>query len=260
MPGLQLSVEICSRIVRALQREAEIKLYDSLYFGDAGRAHIACKTLSRNGRLALLVHTFWFNDESRRPAPITRHFWLLVQGALCRMHNLVVLGLFDVSYGNAWVLDPRYIKFQLHEAALHFTWDTQLVEFLEGQNKLQYLQTFDRVDDAHRVVVAPAAGSLPLLQRFDGTLTVSEYILSCPLTQLQITVEEGVLEHLLDFLSRLCNVRKTLRSLSMLDLGDDIAADALDVVASICPNLMYLGLIPLPPIHVGASSSKAHIT
>ncbi|KAG6914598.1 hypothetical protein DXG01_016432, partial [Tephrocybe rancida] len=268
MPGLQLSAEICGKIVgsvgsrraaadlatlcltcKAFQREAEVRLYDSLFFADVGRAHLACKTLSTNDRLALLVHTFWFNDESRRPLPPPRQFWVLVQGALCRMHNLVNLSLFDISHANGWILDPAHVKFQLHEAKLHFTWDTQLVRFLEAQTKLQRLQTFDRVEDARRIGIALAAGSLPVLKRFDGTLMVALHILTAPLTNLQIMIEEGVVNRLSDFLPRLCvPIHKTLHALSMIDLTEGIAADALDIVASKCPDLLYIGLIPLPPI------------
>ncbi|KAG6853466.1 hypothetical protein C0991_004140 [Blastosporella zonata] len=274
MPGLQLSAEICSKIVRsvsprraapdlaalcltckAFQRESEIKLYESLYFTDVTRAHLACRTFSRNQRLALLVHTFWFNDESRRPSPIPRQFWSLVQIALSRMHNLGNLALFDVSHANSWVLNPTHIKFQLHEATLHFNWDAPLVRFLEGQKKLQRLHTFDRIEDARRIGVEPAAGSLPVLKRFEGTLMIAQYTLSSPLTHLQVTLDEGVTNHLLDFLSRLWSTHKTLRSLSIIDLTEGIAPDALHIIVSICPNLLYLGLIPLPPIHVRASLS-----
>ncbi|GLB45335.1 hypothetical protein LshimejAT787_2100950 [Lyophyllum shimeji] len=262
----QLSAEICARIVRSLgsvarrgpgdlaalcrtckafQREAEVRLYDALYLSDPARAHLACTTVSANERLALLVRTFCFTVETRRP--LTHSFWLVVKHALDQMHNLEHLVLYDSTFANGWVLEPTQIRFQLRDAKLRFMWDAQLVAFLEGQRKLQSLHTFDRLDDTNRV--PPAPGSLPLLRNFDGTLMVGMQLLDSPLTHLQMMVDREMLPSLAGLLPRLRSVHKTLRSLSLLDVPEDLVAETSAILASVCPNLVYLGLIPLPPIH-----------
>ncbi|KAF5374182.1 hypothetical protein D9615_008866 [Tricholomella constricta] len=268
MPGIPLSGEICARIVQSLgpvtrrgvpghlaalcrtckafQREAEVKLYDSLFFSDPARAHLACRTVSQNERLALLVRTFWFSYESRRPA-LPRQFWMGVQNALNQMSNLENLSIFDNTLANSWILDPTHIKFQLHDAKLRFTWDATLIQFLESQPKLQKLQTIDRSVDTDRLPLSP--GSLLALNSFDGTLMVGMHMLSSPLTHLQMLLENEVLPQFMSLLPRLWNVHKTLRALSLLELPEELVPDTLSILSSTCPNLVHIGLFPLPPIN-----------
>lgn len=267
MPGIPLSPEICSRIVRltssstrrgdlvtlcltckAFQREAEVGLYDSLAFSDPQRAHLACQTIIRNSRLGLLVHSFWFSQDSRRPPPLGRAFWVAIQSALSRMHNLEYLVLFDSTFSNSWIFDPAHIKFQLLEARLRFTWDAPLIKFLETQRGLRSLHTYDQVDEARILPLRP--GTLPTLEVFDGTLMVGLQALTSPLTHMQMMVDKDVLPHLLTILPRLSNFHKTLRGLSLLDIPEELVSKALNVVSSACLNLQHIGLLPLPPINV----------
>ncbi|KAF8073377.1 hypothetical protein FPV67DRAFT_1477565 [Lyophyllum atratum] len=264
MPGIRLSAEICSRIVqsvgvgpkrghgdlaalcrtcRAFQREAEVRLYHSLFFLDPDRAHSACRTLSHTPRLALFVHSFTL--ESRRP--LTHSFWLGVKEALEQMSNLEILVLYDSTFANGWVLNSTDIKFQLHHAKLRFVWDVPLVRFLENQHKLQTLHTFDRMEDVERLPISP--DSFPMLQSFDGTLMIGMQMLPSPLVYLQMMIDNDLLPHLMTLLPRLSKVHKTLRSLSLLDLPEELVGETLSIVSSVCPNLLALGLIQLPVIH-----------
>lgn len=270
MPGIPLSPEICSRIVRlasstarrgdltalcltckAFQREAEVRLYDALAFSDPQRAHLACQTIIQNDRLGLLVHSFWFTQESRRPPPLGRAFWITIKGALNRMHNLEYLVLYDGTFSNSWIFDPAEIKFQLRETKLRFTWDASLVKFMEGQRKLHALQTCDHMDDSNRLPLSP--GTLPLLRIFDGTLMVGMQMLLCPLTHLQMSVDTEVLPQLLILLPRLSNLHKTLRGFSLTDIPEDLACKVLQIISSVCPKIHHVGFLPFPPINVSPS-------
>ncbi|KAG5735080.1 hypothetical protein E4T56_gene20502 [Termitomyces sp. T112] len=290
MPTLALSPELQSKIVHSLSssptqttttlhalcltsksfyREAEPHLYASLSLTSPQQAYLACRTLAANKRLAKLVRAFWFNDETQNRNNghgLPRRFWEGIRSALAGMKKLQRLCLFDTELSNAWILDPAGYTtissntstiafeppFQLHEAKLHFTWDTHLVSFLSTQRALNTLQTFDIIEDAVPRLPLPE-GSLPLLQRFDGTLMVAHNILrlGCPLTNLQAAIEDGVHapEYVLGFLRRLAGVGKTLKALSVLEMPEGLAGDAVDIIVSLCPNLMYIGLVPLPPVH-----------
>ncbi|KAG5651460.1 hypothetical protein H0H81_008596 [Sphagnurus paluster] len=236
-----LSPEICARIVQAIparrgsnelailcrtckafQREAEVKLYSVLNFSDAARVH----------------------DPRQRV--LAREFWLGVQNALKQMHNLNILTMYDNTLANSWIFDSPHIKFQLHELALRFNWDAPLVRFIKSQSKLQRLQIFDYLDESCYLPLAP--GSLPALRIFEGTLMVGLQMFSSPLTHLQITFDPETQSPLPELSPRLWSVQKTLRSLSLLDITEDVVGDVLDLIASTCPDLVHLGLIPLPPI------------
>lgn len=263
MPGMPLSPEIARRIAqlsssrrgdlcalcltcKALQQEAEVTLYDVISFSEPQKAYQACRTIIEHERLALLVHSFWFAQEARRPLPLGQPFWLSIKAALNRMHNLECLVLFDSYFSNTWVFDPAQIKFQLREAKLRFTWDTSLVEFLENQPKLHILTTFDNMNDSVRVALLP--GCFPVLQVFDGSFMVGMQLMQRPLTHLQMIVdrEHESIEQVLDVLHQLSGVHKTLRGLSLLDLPEEVVSRALKIISTACPMLRHVGLIPLP--------------
>lgn len=237
---------------RALQRDAERRLYASLYLASPRQAHLVCRTLAANRRLGSLVQAFWFSDEAQH-GRLGRSFWQGIRSALVAMPSLERLCLFDGDLQNSWVLDCEF-PFRLREAKLHFAWDTHLVAFLAAQPSLHTLQCLD--PPTQDLPAAPARplppASLPALDRFDGNLRIASTILllAPPLTNLQAAVDDPARPHVLRFLRSLHTVTHTLRALSVLELPDALAADTLDILAGLCPNLVYLGLIPLPPIAV----------
>ncbi|KAG5643828.1 hypothetical protein DXG03_009605 [Asterophora parasitica] len=265
MPGVPLSGEVLARIVQSLdplhrrgairdlaalcrtskafQREAEIKLYEQLIFPEPTRAHLACRTVGQDKRLALLVRKFSFSYESRRPA-LPRLFWLGVQAALNQMHNLESLSIYDNTLSNTWILDPTDFKFQLKDANLRFKWDTHFVRFLESQPEIQRLQTIDHFE-SNRLPLAP--GSLPVLREFDGLMMVGMNLLSSPITNMQLIVVKEVMLKFLPLLPRLSSLAKTLRGLNFLDLAEEVVPEALNILSSACPNLVHIGVLPLPP-------------
>lgn len=265
MPGMPLSPEISRRIAqltslrrgdlhslcltcKAFQREAEVRLYDALSFSEPQKAHQACRTLINHERLALLVHTFWFIHEARRPVILGQPFWLSIKSALSHMHNLECLVLFDTSFSNTWVFDPLQIKFQLREAKLRFTWDASLVDFLESQTKIGVLTVFDNMSTWR----AGLPEFLPVLKVFDGSFIAGMHVVHSPLTHMQMIIEREpeVVEQVLELLPLLSHTQKTLRGFSLLDLPEELSSRALQIISTSCPTLRHVGLMPLPVINV----------
>jgi hypothetical protein len=166
------------------------------------------------------------------------------------MHNLEYLLLHDSTLSNTWIFDPGEIKFQLREVKLRFTWDERILDFLQSQRKLRLLTIFDILADLNRPELKP--GSLPLLNTFDGTIMMAMQLLSCPLTHLQMRITGDSKRHLPLLLSKLSHVHKTLRSLSLMQLHDGQAVEALATISAVCPTLQHIGLIPLPIDNVSA--------
>jgi len=156
------------------------------------------------------------------------------------------------------------------EVKLRFRWDEHVIQFLERQKKLAVVQ----VQPPEYGLLHPAAvaaltgdrtgrkinlthGSLPLLRVFDGTLEAALDVarVGAPLTNLQAVVErdstdaaEGVdpYEGLEEDLRGFMKLRKSLKSLNLCDVPEDLVGDIINVLAVACPELVYLGLLPLP--------------
>ncbi|KAH9480096.1 hypothetical protein JR316_0006693 [Psilocybe cubensis] len=261
---LALSPEICSRIValsahrrrdllslcatcKAFQRDAEVKIYTEVILAEPAQALIACETLGSNERLAQYVKSFCFNQEfpPRRlqDTNLGRPFWESVQRALIAMSNLEVLLISDSSYQNSWILDSPNINFQLQEVKLRFTWDEPIVRFLETQNSLRNIHFYYFDDSQH--VLQPQ--SLPELRVFDGSLSIGMQVMHCQLTHIQLVVDCDA-GPALSLLPRLGGLRKTLRGLSLLDISDDAALSALDIISRYLPNLIHVGLFAYPAL------------
>jgi hypothetical protein len=262
---LALSPELCGRIVelasnrrqdllalcltcKAFQREAEVRIYTQLVFTEPDKVLKACNTVINNERLAICVHTFWFNQDSRRSPPnLGQPFWSALQAALIVMPNLESLLLCDNSYANSWILDNPRIQFRLREAKLRLTWDAHLIRFLETQASLRSLHLYDPVEEVLTGVLSPNA--VPDLQTFDGSLMIGIQFLPSSISHLQLIVDCDA-DQCLDLLARFGIVRKTLRSLSLLDIPEEAALTALKIISEVLPDLRYLGLVPYPVTNV----------
>ena len=259
---LSLSPEICKRVVqhayywrdvwalcstcKAFQREAEIKLYQQLQFVDPRRVLLACDSVIHNERLALHVKCFWFNqaNDRQRPVDLGRDFWTVIQRALIAMCNIDVLFLCDRSFSNSWVLDSPAIQFKLKEAKLWSVWNAPLTRFLERQTSLQTLHFVDTLDDiTHQI----SPGALPDLHIFDGAFMVAAQLLSCPLHHLQIVIDADPDQVPLQ---RLGSLKKTLRSLNILDLPEEWSTRFLRIVCATLPDLRHIGIFPYPMLSV----------
>ncbi|KAH7913364.1 hypothetical protein BJ138DRAFT_639747 [Hygrophoropsis aurantiaca] len=256
-----LSPEICTRVVhwtrridlpalcrtsKVFQREAEIKLYSTIMCANINTTYHACESIVTQPRLGPYVRLLSIYQDQRRNQrePFPYRFWQMIQIALSKMRSLEFLLIHDPVAFNSWVLSdiPR-IPFQLREATLRFSWDLHLVKFLESQNKLRKLSILDGPEE-NAPQLEP--GSLSMLQILDGPLSIASALVSdsCPLTHIQIVLDKD--SRMLTFVPRLYIVASTLQALSMLNMPEEVALDAVETVASVCPNLRYFGILPLP--------------
>jgi len=258
-----LTPDVCGRIVRwarrsdltalclacrALQHEAEAKLYEIIMSGNVQITFRACQSIISQPRLGPHVRSFCFLPEGRRAQrEIPAQFWTTLQLALSRMRSLECLFLQDPTFANSWVLsDIAHIPFQLLEARLVFYWDTHLVKFLESQNKLKSLHTID--GPLSDPILHLEAGSLPELRIFDGPLAAAEHIIhvGSTLTHLQVVLDKNSEADVLAFVPKLVHLASSLRALSILHLPEGLTIDVFRSITKACPQLRHIGTIPLP--------------
>jgi len=217
--------------------------------GNPTIAFKACQSIADTERLGLYVRDFYIYQESSRRGhnmTLPLHFWQAVQAAFAKMHNLELLYIHDPAGVNTFILDSTRIKFQLRHAQLRLDWDQHIVDFLSTQRRLDVLQVADGPD-----ILEPhlPRDALPVLHQFTGAITVAAQLLNCPLTHLQVTCDNVASAFLDAFISSLFDVRSSLRSLSILEIPDAMAADMLRTIAISCPQLQYIGVLSFPSRH-----------
>jgi len=241
-----------SRTSKALQPAAEAILYEPVMTRDAQTFFIICRSILAAEVRGSYVRRVWFQPDTRRtPRPsvemLRLHptFWKTLQDAT-KMDNLELLVLHDPVFENAWVLNSVHHKFQLREAVFGFPWETGLVAFLQTQTRLRSLQTMDAFEDGPACPLAP--GKLRTLEVYNGPVLVAMELLQCPLTHVQITVDEDTAALVPTLVSDLGKVMKTLRSISILTVPEHLLLDTLQLISTsiFTPTLRHLGVIPLP--------------
>jgi hypothetical protein len=217
--------------------------------GNPTVAFEACRSIATAERLGPYVRQFFVFQEDRRfrNVAFNLQFWQMVQVAMNQMCHLELLYIHDPSGQNTFILDPALLNFQLHEVQIRMNWDENVVAFLTDQRMLERL-TVMRGPDNFEYPLGPDV--LPDLKQFVGAITVAVQLLMCPLTHLQVYVDEATSVSLISFIPRLITTRATLRSLNLLHLPDTIALDALHLISTACPKLQYIGILPFTSRHV----------
>jgi hypothetical protein len=172
------------------------------------------------------------------------------------MRRLDTILIWDPTVSNTWIFDPSHVKLQLREAKLRLMWDACLVQFLETQTNLRSLQVLNSPAQEQRSAIHPQA--LRSLETFDGPLLIAVQLLSCPLTHLQVSVDAEAASQLLSVLPHLAKTSRTLRALNLLDIPEDLATSAALLISKACPELHYLGILPLPSQNVSLFSYQKH--
>ncbi|TFK22932.1 hypothetical protein FA15DRAFT_757650 [Coprinopsis marcescibilis] len=264
MPGASFSQELLGRIVqfvepkriyllhlclvsKAFQREAEARLYSYMAFVDPRRAQLACRTIVESDRLASLVKQFWFTQEHnlrQGHTRLPRSFWALIRQALVQMRNLEILSLQDYMCENSWIFDAPDIKFQLIEARLRSSWDSNTVRFLNTQQKLRWLQFVDPRETLGAGSLGRDKGLvLPNLAIFEGNSSVgNNFLATSPLTHMQIAADAHTG-------ANLRHLPKTIISLNILELPESSVVTVVDTVSQTCPAIRHLGQLALPVLH-----------
>jgi hypothetical protein len=216
----------------------------------------ACRSIAGVERLGPYVRQFYVYQDDRRFRNVTLHhqFWEMVQAAMCQMSYLEKLYVHDLAGHNTFILNPAFLTFQLGDAQLRLNWDENVVAFLAHQRSIDHLTVMHGpINFEHPL----APGILPKLKQFVGSMTIAVQLTACPLTHLQVHVDESQSVPLLSFLPRLAATAATLRSLSVLNVPDSSSHDALRLIATVCPNLQYIGVLPFPSRHVSSYLSSS---
>ncbi|KAI0056387.1 hypothetical protein BV25DRAFT_1921027 [Artomyces pyxidatus] len=248
---------------KALNAPAEKVLYRAFSVSDPNKAYRICQTLSSNSHLAQHVRYFALlyrqsrNTSMSWAAPLPIQFWRAVHHALNSMTRLESLVMSDPSglpRGDSytWVL-PAEADFRLRELRIQMPWDEDSAAFVARQRHLHSLQSTE-ISDAYVFPVAnPLDRSeplLPLLEILDAPFRVARQFLDSPLTHLQVFPDIVDSEDCdtLEFISHLWRVRKTLRSLCIHDMHEPRVVEVLRLAARNCPSILYIGILPLPPV------------
>lgn len=259
-----------ARTTKALQRAAEPRIYESVMFRDAQTAYHGCHALTlRDGLRALYVKRFVLYQDPRRASArnnltaVPAQFWLTIQLALTLAVNLDTLVLWDPLAVHSWVLDHEQIRFQLREANLRLPWDAHLVAFLEKQDKLQALNACDGPgddDDGGGGPLCPLPPTaLGALESFSGPVLVVAELFGCPLTRVQIFLDDDTAPILPTVAGDLGRIMKGLRSLSVVNLPAGLLLETVQLVSTsvFASTIRYLGVLPLSSTEVSCPSPRS---
>ncbi len=255
---------VLSHTSKGLQRAAEPRIYEHMVLRDAQSIFIGCHALlARDAYRGSYVKRLYIFQDPRRVTGrnnftnASPQFWLVIQHALIKTANLEHLILHDPTLSHSWILDHEDIKFQLRDAQLGLPWDEPMVSFLQTQHKLLSLATEDAREDGPLYPLAPNA--LPVLESYSGPLLVVAELLGCPLVRLQMRADDDTAPLIPTIVSDLGRIMKTLRNLCILGLPEELSLEIVHLVttAVFAPHLRYLGILPLPAVHLEVSASTA---
>lgn len=243
-----------SRTTKAFQRAAEPRLYEHVILRDAQNAFIGCHAIATRQERASYVKRFILYQDVRRALPrnnlaaVPAQFWLSVQRALCKMVNLEFLIIHDPQAAQSWILNHEEIRFQLREANLRLPWDAHTVAFLATQKKLNALViTTDGKEDGP--LCALPAAALQSLEVFSGPVLVAAELLGCPLTRLQMSVDDETALILPTVVADVARYMASLRKLQILGMQEHQVVETLQSISTsvFAPKLRLLGILPIPP-------------
>lgn len=240
---------------KAFQRAAEPRIYESVHLRDPHVAIASFFPLLKNDAFRapyvkrfLLYEDPRFSDPRRSLVTCPPQFWHSVQLVLKRLVNLDYLVIHDPQLARSWLLDDHEVRFQLREANLRLPWDASLVAFLEGQQRLQRLILSGGVVD-DRVLPSLSPNALPKLEVFSGSVLVTPEVLGCPLTRLQMTVDESTVLVLHTVVADIGKNVRTLRKLNILGMPEELCMSIVKTISTavFAPVLRYLGVLTIPP-------------
>ena len=264
---------------KSLYSSATQRLYNSLILTNPSTAFLACETLACTPSLATHVRGLVLGPGPPR-------VWPALQRALEILPLLEVFAIDARGVRLSWVL-PLAPSFRLRDLRLCIPWDAQVAAFVRTQTTLRALWVLELAEDyspSSQPALAPASSKsrhggaadavevahtraefadpapvpetldLPLLATVECPLRLAHAFARSPLTHLQVLGDSGADArapgrdaHLLRLIPRLACADKTLRSLSLYDVPEARTADVLALAAHHCPQLRYLGVLPLPP-------------
>ncbi|KAI9450798.1 hypothetical protein BJY52DRAFT_1300920 [Lactarius psammicola] len=224
---------------KSFYSSATRRLYHSLVLTNPSTSFLACETLARTPSLATHVRGLVLG-----PGPPRR--------ALEALPHLEALAIDARSTRLSWVL-PLAPSFRLRDLRLCFPWDAQVAAFVRTQTTLRALWVLELAEDysppslhalapasdksreaadadAGEVAPEPETMDLPLLATVECPLRLAHVLVRSPLTHLQVLGDPGA------------DARTTDRDAYLQRLIPHVVA----LAAQHCPQLRYLGVLPLP--------------
>jgi hypothetical protein len=258
---------------KSFHLSATRRLYHSLILTNPSTALLACETLARTPGLATHVRGLVLGQGPP-------HLWQALQRALEVLPRLEAFAIDARGIRLSWVL-PLAPSFRLRDLRLCIPWDAQVAAFVRTQTTLRALWVLEVAEDCRpsargaadpnevaqsqsTAEIAdlnsdavpepkPETLDLPLLNTAECPLSLAHNFVRSPLTHLQVLGDSGAVARatdrdalLLRLIPRLAGARKTLRSLSLYDVPEARTADVVALAAQHCPQLRYLGTLPLP--------------
>ncbi|KAK0438567.1 hypothetical protein EV421DRAFT_1906497 [Armillaria borealis] len=253
---------------KAWQRESEKALYHSVRVDSLSRLKQFCTTIISHPRLAELVIAFSLASQFIRYTPPSAAYlaelWKSFHGALQKLPNLLSLSIAEQYAVPSWVFSSEdsedcLFPFSLNSLTMYgVPYNSQTAEFICSQEELQRLHyyadpTAEDVKHAHEPGTPSlyAGISLEELRELSGNITIVHDILCAPcqppITRLVMGTDEEW-PNLLQVLPKISQVRKTLRNLAVTRIPHDPAVvdQFLQIIAATCPDILTLGVIPLP--------------
>lgn len=261
------------------------RLYNSLILTNPSTAFLACETLSCTPGLATHVRGLVLGPGPPRvwqalqrtleALPLLEVFAIDARGV--RLSWVLPLApsfqLRDLRLCISW--DAQVAAFVRTQTSLRALWVLELAEdfsplsrpvLAPASSRLREVASADAVEVAHTEAEfaepddpvlmpesEPETFDLPLLATVECPLRLAHAFVSSPLTHLQVLGDPGAEvqapgrdAHLLRLVPRLARAHKTLRSLSLFDVPEARTADIIALAAQHCPQLRYLGVLPLP--------------
>jgi len=279
---------VLARTSRALQHEAEVRIYKHIELFHGRRVFQACLKLIKHRRLAPHVRRFVvisphgsdfdngnvisYNHQQTAQWD-NREYWEAMRHAIAGFRDLEYLHIADPLMSHSWVLTPPEgyagndqrtptIRRRVYDCRLYVACDEDMLTFLE-ESDIQNLTIGDISDDEPPRPLDP--DSLQNLTLFDGPLIMALQLVHTPLTHLKIILDtvELMSSPVLPMALRELRAFSQLRSLALMNLPEKAVVASMDAISTACPNLVYLSLIPLPveyklvsvPFHSGRFAS-----
>ncbi|KAH8994105.1 hypothetical protein EDB86DRAFT_2805224 [Lactarius hatsudake] len=227
---------------KSFHSSATRRLYHSLVLANPSTALLACETLACTPALATHVRGLVLGPGPPR-------VWQALQRALEALPRLDALAIDARGMRLSWVL-PLAPSFRLRDLRLCFPLEAQAAAFVA--HPTTEVAGPDRMPEPEPEP-EPDTMDLPFLSTVECPLRLAHALVRSPLTHLQVLGDSGADAratgrdaHLLHLIPRLACAHKTLRSLSLYDVPEARTADVVALAAQHCPQLRYLGILPLP--------------
>jgi hypothetical protein len=264
---------------KSFHSPATRRLYHSLILTKPSTALLACETLACSPGLATHVRGLVFGQGPP-------HVWQALQRALEALPRLEAFAIDARGIRLSWVLplapsfrlrdlrlcipwDTQVAAFVCTQTTLRALWVLELADgYSPPRSTLTSTNARSCGDADEGEVAKPTAEvaepdpnapvpvpvlDLPLLNTVECPLSLAHTFVRSPLTHLQVLADSGANARatdrdarLLRLIPQLACTRKTLRSLSMYAVPEARTADVIALAAEHCPQLRYLGMLPLP--------------